>query len=167
MPPLTANAPQAPADSLDLLYVPDEQSTGPVRLEDVIRLRGLVTDKQLADARQAIADAPGKTLGQALVETGAITDADLMTCVAEQFSLPFERLSRAMVSEEAFKQAGLPLDYLQRNCLLPLQITGECLAVATCEPANIFLLDEVRRRTGRALARSWPPPRTSARCSTS
>ncbi|MDD4889697.1 MAG: ATPase, T2SS/T4P/T4SS family [Phycisphaerae bacterium] len=141
---------QAEMEKLDLLYEPDAQAQQPMRVEDVILRRGLVDNKQLDAARQVLVDAPGKTLGQALIETGALSENDLMNCVAEQYGLPFERLNRGMIAEEAFKL--LPAEFIRRNLLLPLRMQGNMLIVATSDPANIFVLDETQRKAGRSIS---------------
>ena len=107
-------------DSLDLLYVPDEQAPASLRLEDIILRRKLVDEKQLDAARKVVAESPGKSVGQALIETGALSETDLMSCVAEQSGMPFERLTRASVADDALR--SLPLEFARKNVLLPLRI---------------------------------------------
>ncbi len=140
---------QADWESLSTLYVPDEQLVEPLRVEDILIRRGLVNDKQLEAARKVVADSPGKSIGQALVETAAVSEPDLMECIAEQYGLPFERLTRAQVDDDAIKM--LPMEFVHRNLLLPLRVKGETLCLATCEPANIFLHEEARRRSNRPI----------------
>ncbi|MCG3181602.1 MAG: hypothetical protein BIFFINMI_04000 [Phycisphaerae bacterium] len=135
------------AEGFDLLYVPDEQITRPMRLEEILLDRSLVTPQQIENAAKLTADHPGKSIGQALVESGAINETDLMACLAERDGLSFERLARAQVQDDAV--AALPMDFLTHSLLLPLRITPEgTLVVATCEPANIFLHEEARRKAG-------------------
>ena len=42
----------------------------------------------------------------------------------------------------------LPRDYLAANGVLPLFRVEEVLTVAVSEPDNLFLLEEIERRTG-------------------
>jgi len=146
---MTRTARKPDSESLDLFYVPDEEINEPIRVEDILLRRRLADDKQLEAARKLVIDSPGKSIGQALVETGAVSENDLMACVAEQYGLPFERLTRSQVDDSAVRL--LPMEFLQRNLLLPLRWKGDAVWLATCEPANIFLHEEARRRAGRPL----------------
>jgi type IV pilus assembly protein PilB len=61
--------------------------------------------------------------------------------------LPFEVPEKAAVEQRAFE--SLPTDYIRKQLVLPLRLDGKTLVVGMADPTNVFLLDEVRRKTRR------------------
>jgi type IV pilus assembly protein PilB len=118
-------------------------------VEALLLQRGKITDAQLTQARAVQGQTPGKTLVQILLSMNAAEEADILSALAETLGLSFEVPERAAVDPRAF--ALLPTDYVRKQSVLPLRFEQEngnkVLVVAMADPNNVFLLDEVKRRT--------------------
>jgi type IV pilus assembly protein PilB len=77
----------------------------------------------------------------------AASEAQILSALAHTQDLPFETPEKASLDEAAF--ALLPVDYIRKSMVLPLRFEDKTLVVGMADPTNIFLLDEVRRRTRR------------------
>jgi len=126
------------------LWTPSEgQPTwrGPERL---LLDSGQITLEQLDKARQRLTDNPRLTVLQALVLGGDIDDVTALKALAEYFHQPFKRVASAEVDPDVF--ALLPLDYLKAKHILPIRRAEEGIVVAITDPADIFLIEDIKRR---------------------
>jgi len=142
-----------PSDTeLTDLWQPDEQPRDdtPAPLEEQLRQRGHVNAQQIEQARSIHEKTPRKRIGQILLEMGAVKEADLLACLAEQYQLPFVQIKHDMVDGDAFQL--LDKDFMETHRVLPVTLEGDKLTIATPDPSNIFLMDEVRRKTGYPLS---------------
>ena len=140
-------APEAEPDEVPELqqFTSAPQAT----LEERLRAQAKVTEEQVQQARQIHEKTPRKRIGQILLDMGVITETDLLRCLAEQYDLPFVRIDPETVDQKTLRL--LDIDFIGSRHILPIGFEGEKLVVATPDPANVFLLDEVARKTGREL----------------
>ncbi|MCC6424723.1 MAG: type II secretion system ATPase GspE [Phycisphaerales bacterium] len=134
------------AEGVEPLWAP-QKAAARKSVEDLLLERGIINDAQLTQARSVQAQTPGKGLTQILLTMNAASEAQILACLAETIGAGFETPDRAGVEEAAFEL--LPVEYIRRHLVLPLRIEGKSLVVAMADPTNVFLLDEVRRRTRR------------------
>ncbi len=59
--------------------------------------------------------------------------------------MAFETPEAGAVSREAFDL--LPVEYIRKHVVLPLRVEGKTLVLGTADPTNVFLIDEVKRKT--------------------
>jgi len=109
--------------------------------------RGALTADALASA---VAKAAGGTasLGEVLVDGGLVDEATVLACLAEITRLPVVDLKRERVDPAVL--AIVPPRLVAGRSLLPLRrdhATG-ALVVATADPLNLSVLDELRLVTG-------------------
>ena len=150
-------APHAPKAGQDV--VEDFQSlwqptTAPAEKQSVEALlleRGNITEEHLDQARKVSAQTPGKTLAQILVTMGAVTDGQVLSALAKTLGMAFETPEKSQVDLEAF--GLLPLDTIRKSAVLPMRFEGDSklLVLGMADPANIFLLDEIKRKLRREL----------------
>ena len=109
--------------------------------------RGAVAPAQLETALAEQRRAPGKKLlGEILVESRLCSQAQVAEALAESYGVPFARLSPRLADPKVL--SVLPRSFLEREQVVPLFLVEGVLTVAVVEPANVFLLDEIRRLTG-------------------
>jgi type IV pilus assembly protein PilB len=144
-PPREAIATEEQVD-LEQLWSP-EPATARKSVEALLLQRGQITEEQLAQARSVQQQTPGKTLAQILLTMNAATESQVLSAIAETMGLPFETPDKSKVEQQAFET--LPVDYIRKHGTLPLRIENKTLVVGMTDPANVFLLDEVRRKTRR------------------
>jgi len=131
---------------------PDEnQPTGTSgSYEEKLFKSGMVSEEQMEQARSIHSKTPRKRLGQVLLEMGVVKEADLLACLAEQYDLPFIRLEREMIEPAAFGK--LDKGFMESHKVMPVGLEDNRLVVATTDPTNVFLLDEIRRKTRMELS---------------
>ena len=157
-PPVT-NAPAAGTaaavidhdSSLDLdagaqLWAPD-QSSRRKTVEALLLERGQVTEDQVEQAGKVAAQTPGKSLAQILLQMHAASEAQILAAQAETLGMAFEQPAREAVEAQAFEL--LPPDFMRKHLVVPIRIEGKALVVGMADPANVFLLDEIKRKVRR------------------
>jgi type IV pilus assembly protein PilB len=119
------------------------------RMGDVLVGRGLVTRAQLDECLALQKSSPGERLGQILVRKGYAKEDDVMACLAEEYGLEFVRVSQMEIPQRV--QEMLPPEFCREHKVLVIDVDSDhsTVTVATPDPANVFMLDEVRRRLGR------------------
>jgi len=120
-----------------------------VRMGDLLVERGILTHGQLEECLALQRSSPGERLGQILLRKGYAKEDDVMSSLAAEYGLEFVRVSQMDIPRRV--QELLPPDFCRRHKVLVVAEDPEhgCVTVATPDPANVFLLDEVRRRLGR------------------
>ena len=128
------------------LWTPD--TAPPVKpIEQLLIERGHINAEQLDQARKVQAQTPGKSLAQILLTMNAASDAQILSALAETLSLPFEIPEKASIELPAFELLGS--DFIRKQNVLPIRFEGKTLVVGMADPNNVFLVDEVRRKTKR------------------
>ena len=108
---------------------------------------GVLTEEQLnAALKQQECNDERKLIGEVLVDMGFVDDRIVLETLAKAYGIPFvsdtARLADPKVIEE------LPQDFLEEHGVLPMFLVRGVLTVAVSEPANLYLLEEIERRTG-------------------
>jgi len=153
--------PLAPAQTRDDAHLDHDVSLDPEQIwtpttarvrksvERLLLERGHVTEEQLAQAKTVQAQTPNKSIAQILLTMNAASEAQILSALAETLNLPFETPDKNAVNPEAF--ALLTPDYLRKHLIIPLRFEDKTLVVGMTDPNNVFLLDEIKRRTNRDL----------------
>lgn len=113
---------------------------------------GLVTRTELEAALAAQNDGrerrvSGQRLGEALVDSGVVTSAQVARLVAEQHELPFVDLDESdSIGPVATR---LPEDLARRCSALPIRLFPDgSLLVTVADPGRLACLDDIRRALG-------------------
>ena len=149
-----ARADSAATDTLEDIYEPavKERRSG-AQLEALLLERGVVTPEQMLAARRLQKQSPGRRLCEILKEQGA-NERAVQQAIAELARMPFEPIDpKAPGAFDRDSIAKLGLDHCRANLVLPLRMEGGRMLVATASPADVFLLDDFRRRTGVSAVR--------------
>src|SRR5687768_6235996 len=152
LPPQPANgAPvSGAAGDGDEAIVPLWQPTASVARKSVEQLlleRGQITENHLVQARQLAAQTPGKSLAQLLLQMSAASEAQILAAQAETLGMAFEQPDKTQVDAQAYEL--LTPEYIRKQLVIPLRFDGKALVVGMSDPTNVFLIDDVRRRTKR------------------
>src|SRR5256714_12919728 len=116
-------------------------------IEQILLERGEITDEQLDQAKKVAAQTPGKTLVQILQTMNAAGETQILAAQAEILGVGFETPHKQDIDIEAFGM--LSGDYIRKNFVLPMRFEEKTLVVGMSDPSNVFLYDEVRRKTKR------------------
>jgi type IV pilus assembly protein PilB len=133
-------------NEFDQLWAP-EQATARKSVDALLLERGVVTEEQLAQGKAVAAQTPGKSMAQILLTMNAASEAQILSALAETMGLEFFTPGKDGVEARAFEM--LPADYMKKHAVLPVRVEGKTLVVAMADPANVFLVDEIKRKTKR------------------
>ncbi len=135
-------------EELEALWKPSA-SKARKSVEQLLLNSGHITEEQLAQARTVQSQTPGKSLAQVLLTMNAASEAQILSAVAQTLDLDFETPEKQDIDPEAFSL--LSPDFIRKQLVMPLRFDDKQLVVAMTDPANVFLVDEVKRKTHRAV----------------
>ncbi|RMH04622.1 MAG: type II secretion system protein GspE [Nitrospirae bacterium] len=107
---------------------------------------GFISERQLACALE-MQRGTGRRLGQILLEQGLIAEETLLAFLGQQYGVPVFREWRQPTAPDELTRL-IPEDLARKECLVPIQRTGDRLTVAMANPANVGLTNELAFRTG-------------------
>ncbi len=128
------------------LWSPDEDMAQRLTLEDVLIRRGRIAAEAVEQARAVIDKTPGQPLQRVLVENGA-EEAEVYAALAELHGVPF--LAELDGEPERVRSTidKIGLDYCRETGVMPI-VDDQQTRIGVCDPADIFVVDEVARRLG-------------------
>ncbi|MCC6239262.1 MAG: Flp pilus assembly complex ATPase component TadA [Phycisphaerales bacterium] len=142
-----------PTDEMEQLYRPT-QRTQRKGIDQLLLERGVINEQQLDQARAVQVQTPGKTIGAILQGMNVASEAQILEVTAQTLGIDFEVPDRNQIDPTAYEL--LPVDYIRKQSILPLRLEGDSdnprertLVVAMADPSNVFVLDEIKRKTKR------------------
>jgi len=125
-------------------------TTGVVRVGDLMLEKGVITQDQLSQALSHQKEQGNKRLlGEVLVDLGYATEEQVLEALAEGYGVPFAKVSARLADPKVLEL--LPREFLEKQCVLPMYLVQGKLTVAVHEPSNVFLVEEIERRTGHTV----------------
>ena len=121
-------------------------------LGSLLLRRGLLTDEQLATARDGVARANGtgrKRVDQVAVDLGMLGEDAALAAIGDELGFPFVDLKDFQVEPALLAQ--FPAAPIFRHTLLPLHERNGRVVVATSDPFDLEGLDELGSLSGRSL----------------
>jgi type II secretion system protein E len=109
---------------------------------------GVITPETLAAAQARAGDAR-EGLGDALIELGAVSEEDVLRALAAERGLRFLSADQLPFTPPVLK--NISPKYLRQYAACPIALEGSTLTVATADPANPLLVDELRQTLGLAI----------------
>ena len=120
-----------------------------VRLGDVLKEYGYITEEQLQQALNYQKDHKGVRIGTALIEMGLITEPQMLKALAERLQLEVVDVSELHVEIEAVGK--IPVDMAQRYKIMGVGVEDDVLTVLTNDPLNFYGMEDVRQVSGMNL----------------
>jgi type IV pilus assembly protein PilB len=131
---------------LSELYSPEQTSESHTHdIVDVLLEMGKITDKQHASLRKKQKANPSSDVTALLPKTVKISTDDISTAQAKIYGLEFRHIEPDNIQDEAF--CKLDLDYIKSNRIMPIEVHGKKLIVATSRPADLFVIEDVKSQT--------------------
>src|SRR5881296_3042264 len=115
------------------------------RLGEILVQERLTTPDVVEEAL-ARAKTTGERLGEALVALGAVKSEDVLRALAEQQNLAY--LSRDELPSPLPIVKNLSPKYLRQYTVCPVSIENGLLTVATADPLNPIIVDDLAQSTG-------------------
>ena len=117
-------------------------------LGQLLLRRGILSQDQLDKALEQQRDCEErKLIGEVLVELGYIDERGVLETLAQAYGIPFASDTARLADPKVIEV--LPRDFLEEHGVLPMFLVRGVLTVAVSEPANLYLLEEIERRTGQ------------------
>jgi type IV pilus assembly protein PilB len=116
------------------------------RIGQILIDLGLIDDTQLETMREEQASRGGELLGKVGVALGFYTDEQLGEALAEQWGTTFVTLYDRQIPSDVVHLISEPMAQLYR--VVPLELSGNRLTVASADPQKIQVADELRTLLG-------------------
>ncbi|MHC5075144.1 MAG: GspE/PulE family protein, partial [Planctomycetota bacterium] len=132
---------------LSNLYSPEEDlSASSVRdVAQVLLEMDKITQEQLTQIRQRQRQSAGRDIIEVLRESDFVGFDDIAEAQADLYGHNWQRFEPDSVDPEVF--AKLEFDYINNNNMVPISMEGENLVVATSNPGDVFIIEDVKRLT--------------------
>jgi type IV pilus assembly protein PilB len=116
------------------------------RIGQILVDMGFITDEQLEMLLEEQSQNPGQLLGKIAEDMGLITDDQIAQGLAEQMNIQFVDLEGVEIPKNILAEVSDAMAQLYR--VLPLRLSDDVLTIATCDPQNLAMQDELRRFLG-------------------
>ncbi len=114
------------------------------RLGDLLVDSGLITDAQLSTALAE--KMPNEKLGDALLREGYITEQQLIEVLEFQLGVPHINIFQYPIEQETVQL--IPQELAKRHQVMPIRTEDNQLFVAMADPMDYFAIEELRMATG-------------------
>jgi len=116
------------------------------RIGQVLVDMGFITDEQLESLLEEQQQRPGALLGKIAEEMSLISDEQLAQALAEQQNMQVVNLGDTKLPPEVISKMTQTMAQMYR--VVPVHFDGDTLTVATCDPQNLNIQDELRTFLG-------------------
>ncbi len=130
-------------------------SCHPEELAELLLRNRLITSEQLRDA-QAQADRTRESLVEALIRRRDVSVEDILQALALKYELPY--FFRGELPMPAPIVGNLSAKYLRQYVVCPVSLEAGVLTVATADPLNPLVVDDLRQSTGCQIRLAVSPP---------
>ena len=113
---------------------------------EILRENGFITKEQLEDALMKQKQSEGKMLGDVLLEMGLVSETQLAQALSIRLKVPFVDLSTTQINREAVMK--IPEEKAKEKLVLAYAINNNRLMVATNDPINFYIFEELKVQTG-------------------
>ncbi len=103
-------------------------------------------DSALEKQREMQAERPGIKLGDVLLELGYVSETQLAQALSIRLKVPFIDLTTTKIDIEAVKK--IPEAIAKKNCCVAFQMSESRLTVATDDPINFYIFEELKVISG-------------------
>ena len=130
---------------LSNLYSPQVTKKAHVRdVIDVLYELEIIDSEQVDKIRSDVQNKIGSNVELVALRCGIAVD-DILRAKAKLYGFGFRHISTEDVDKEAFDI--LELNHIRSSHIMPIAIKDGVMVVATSDPANVFAIDDVKRRT--------------------
>ncbi len=134
---------------LSQLYSPEQEqqeSAAQIRDEaDVLSEMEKITGEQLSELRRIQNKRANCDVCQLIKELNLAHEPDISIARANLYGCEFQRIEPEKVDKDVFNK--LDLEYIKSNRIMPIAVRDEILVVATSRPADLFVIEDVKRQT--------------------
>ena len=115
-----------------------------VELANVLLRQGLISQKDLEKAEEYQRE-NGGTLSEVLVELKLVKEEQVVIGLAQQLGIPHMKLSHYILDPKVMEI--IPARVVRKEKVVPLSRSGNTLTIATADPLNVLMIDNLRAIT--------------------
>ncbi len=121
----------------------------PKTLVEILTEQGKLTQENLQKA-ELHSKQNDSSLIESLLALGFVKEEDLAIASSKQLSVPYASFENGILNSEKDQNLGDIIDekFARENSVLPLFMEEDSLAIATTDPSNVLLLDNLKMMTG-------------------
>ena len=117
------------------------------RIGDYLVSQGLITDEQLQKVLEAQRASNGtKKFGDIVVEMGIMSETNFTKALAGKLRVQYVDLDNVEIDTEAVQK--VPEALARKHTVIAIAVTGKRLTVATNDPVNFIVLEDIKVSTG-------------------
>jgi len=119
------------------------------KLGEILIKQGLITEDQLHQAIEAQKTKDGR-IGEVLVDLNLVKEEDIAKALGTQLGIPYSSESSNLLTPKYDQGLDklIPLEFAQKNCVLPLSKNMSLLTCAVADPLDLIMLDNLKKLTG-------------------
>jgi type IV pilus assembly protein PilB len=114
------------------------------RLGDVLFEQGVVTERQINEVLRR--REKGEKIGEALIRFGYCTDSQIVDAMESSLGIKRVNIQLLFIDEAVLKL--LDEDFVTKTKIMPINIHGRRIVIATNDPLDFPTIENVRLRTG-------------------
>lgn len=108
--------------------------------------KGLINEEQLAEVLERKKQDKNKLFGEIVVELGYVSENEFAQCLADRLNVPFIDLTETELKSDVVKK--IPEAVAKKYTLIAVSLLGKRLTVATNDPINFYVFEDIRVITG-------------------
>jgi len=116
----------------------------PKRLGDVLVDEGVVTEADIEEALRR--REKGEKIGEALIRFGYCSDSQIVDALSDSLGIKRVNLGMIFIDDQVLKL--LDEDFVTKSKIMPVNISGRRLVIATNDPLDFPTIENVRLKTG-------------------
>ncbi len=117
-----------------------------IRIGDYLVEQNLISEEQMQNVLAAQKETPGKRFGEMVVELGYISEIRLAQALAAKLRVPYVDLANIEIDDDAVRK--IPENLAKKYTVVAINIQGRRLTVATDDPINFNILEDIKMQTG-------------------
>ncbi len=117
-----------------------------VKIGEVLVESGYISQQQVESALAKQKTSGGKKLGEVILEMGLVSETQLARALEKRLKVPYVDLSTTKIDTAAVVKISEQI--AKEKTVLAFQIMGNRLLVATNDPVNFYVFDELKVQTG-------------------
>ncbi|MHC4323051.1 MAG: GspE/PulE family protein [Planctomycetota bacterium] len=135
---------------LSQLYSPEQEqeqeSAAHIRdVADVLSETGKITGEQLSELRRMQQQRANCDICQVIKELNVAHEPDISIARASLYGFEFKQIEPEKIEKNIFNK--LDHEYVKSNRIMPIEVRDDILVVATSRPADLFIIEDVKRQT--------------------
>lgn len=115
------------------------------KLGKLLQERRIITKQQLEQALE-LQKEEGGFLSQSLLRLGFVTEADIASCLSNQYGFPYLPLKNYSIDHKTIKL--IPGEFARQCDLVPIDKVDDLLTVVMVDPLNLNAIEELKVITG-------------------